>query len=76
VSYGTSWSTDEFSEAETEQRAWTDAWAWTTKTPKALFVAAIGCLRKGPTLLPGVTTLTRLVASTGGAGFAADSASR
>ncbi|MFC5268097.1 DUF4158 domain-containing protein [Kribbella qitaiheensis] len=43
---------------------WLDDEAWTTGDgPRALFYAAVGWLRERRVLLPGVTTLTELVAS-------------
>ncbi|MFD4190516.1 Tn3 family transposase [Amycolatopsis thermoflava] len=54
----------EFSIVEGEIGEWIEARAWTTGDgPKALFDAAVGCLRERRVLLPGVTTLVRLVAS-------------
>lgn len=54
----------EFAEVEDELRTWVDARAWTTgEGPKALFDASVGWLRERRVLLPGVTTLTRPVAS-------------
>ncbi|GAA3312225.1 hypothetical protein GCM10020295_83540 [Streptomyces cinereospinus] len=54
----------EFAAVEAELRTWVDARAWTTgEGPKALFDASVGWLRERRVLLPGVTTLARLVAS-------------
>lgn len=53
----------DFATAEIELRSWVDARAWTTGDgPKALFDAAVGWLRERRVLLPGVSTLARLVA--------------
>jgi len=53
----------DFGDAESELAAWIDARAWTTGGgPKAIFLDAVGRLRKQGVLLPGVTTLARLVA--------------
>jgi TnpA family transposase len=53
----------DFAEAEAELVAWMDARAWTTGDgPKAIFTEAVAWLRERGVLLPGVTTLTRLVA--------------
>ena len=53
----------EFSAGERELVAWLDDQAWTTGDgPKALFGAAVGWLREGKVLLPGVSTLGELVA--------------
>ena len=52
----------EFSAGERELVAWLDDQAWTTGDgPKALFGAAVGWLREGKVLLPGVSTLGELV---------------
>lgn len=54
----------EFSVVEAELGEWVEGRAWTTGDgPKALFDAAVGWLRERRTLLPGVSTLVRLVAS-------------
>ncbi|MBG6089617.1 TnpA family transposase [Actinomadura viridis] len=54
----------DFAEVEGELREWVDARAWTTGDgPKALFDAAASWLRERRVLLPGVSTLARLVAS-------------
>nr|WP_255953530.1 DUF4158 domain-containing protein [Streptomyces sp. ODS25] len=54
----------EFGGVEAELREWVDARAWTAgEWPKARFDAAVVWLRERRVLLPGVTTLVRLVAS-------------
>lgn len=51
------------SEVEDEVAAWVDAKAWSTGDgPKAIFDGAVAWLRDQRVLLPGVTTLARLVA--------------
>lgn len=53
----------EFTTAEEELRAWVAARSWTSGDgPKAIFTDAVGWLRKRDVLLPGLTTLARLVA--------------
>lgn len=53
----------DFSTAEAELAAWVDAQAWTSGDgPKALFDGSVLWLREHKVLLPGVSTLTRLVA--------------
>lgn len=53
----------DFAEVEAELVAWVDARAWTTGDgPKAIFGDAVVWLRERGVLLPGVTTLARLVA--------------
>jgi TnpA family transposase len=53
----------DFEEREKELRDWVDARAWTTGDgPRAIFVDAVRWLREHDVLLPGVTTLARLVA--------------
>ncbi|MEV0405330.1 Tn3 family transposase [Actinoallomurus sp. NPDC050550] len=54
---------EEFSAIEDELRAWVAARSWTSGDgPKAIFFDAVAWLRKRSVLLPGVTTLARLVA--------------
>nr|WP_235883850.1 DUF4158 domain-containing protein [Saccharopolyspora elongata] len=54
----------EFSAVEDELGEWIEARSWTTGDgPKALFDAAVAWLRERRELLPGMTTLVRLVAS-------------
>ncbi|MFC4016240.1 Tn3 family transposase [Nonomuraea purpurea] len=54
----------DFAEVAEDLREWVDARAWTTGDgPKALFDAAAGWLRERRVLLPGATTLERLVGS-------------
>jgi Domain of unknown function (DUF4158) len=53
----------EFTGAEAELRAWVAARSWTSGDgPKAIFTDAVAWLREHQVLLPGVTTLARLVA--------------
>jgi Domain of unknown function (DUF4158)/Tn3 transposase DDE domain len=53
----------EFTAVEAELRAWVAARSWTSGDgPKAIFFGAVGWLRERDVLLPGVTTLARLVA--------------
>jgi len=53
----------DFAEAEPELTAWVDARSWTTgEGPKAIFTDAVAWLLDRRVLLPGVTTLARLVA--------------
>ncbi len=53
----------EFTDAEQELVRWVDDRAWTTGDgPKALFDGAVAWLRERRVLLPGVSTLARLVA--------------
>lgn len=52
-----------FSEVESELTVWTADQAWMTgEGPKAIFSGAVAWLRARQALLPGVTTLERLVA--------------
>ncbi|MFB4273597.1 Tn3 family transposase [Nonomuraea sp. GTA35] len=52
----------EFGTVEAELRAWVAARSWMTGDgPKAIFTDAVGWLRDRDALLPGVTTLARLV---------------
>jgi TnpA family transposase len=53
----------EFGAVEAELRAWVAARSWTSGDgPKAIFGDAVGWLRERDVLLPGVSTLVRLVA--------------
>ncbi len=53
----------EFTEVEAEFGAWVAARSWTSGDgPKAIFTDGVGWLRERKVLLPGVTTLARLVA--------------
>ena len=53
----------EFAQARSEFEEWVAARAWMTGDgPRAIFADAIGWLRERDVLLPGVTTLARLVA--------------
>ena len=53
----------EFTAVEADLRGWVSAWSWTSGDgPKAIFIDAAGWLRERDVLLPGVSTLTRLVA--------------
>lgn len=53
----------EFAAVEDELRAWVAARSWTSGDgPKAIFTDAVRWLRERDVLLPGVTTLARLVA--------------
>ena len=53
----------DFADADMELTGWVDARAWTTGDgPKAIFTDAVAWLLERNVLLPGVTTLTRLVA--------------
>lgn len=55
--------------AEAEFAAWVDAWAWSTGDGKKLiFYDGVAWLRERKVLLPGVTTLARLVARVHGGG--------
>ncbi|GAA3845100.1 hypothetical protein GCM10022226_80300 [Sphaerisporangium flaviroseum] len=52
----------EFGTVEGDLRAWVEARSWTTGDgPKAIFLDAVRWLRERDVLLPGVTTLARLV---------------
>jgi hypothetical protein len=52
----------DFADAEQELAEWIDARAWTTGDgPKAIFDGAVGWLRDRRVVLPGATTLARLV---------------
>ncbi|WP_017555921.1 DUF4158 domain-containing protein [Nocardiopsis baichengensis] len=54
---------EDFSDKQDELRTWLQAQVWTTTDgPKALFDGAVAWILRRAVLLPGVTTLTRLVA--------------
>jgi TnpA family transposase len=54
----------DFAEVEAELSAWVDARAWTTgEGPKATFDGAVAWLRERRVLLPGVSTLARMLFS-------------
>jgi hypothetical protein len=53
----------DFAEVEAQLAAWVDIRAWVTGDgPKAIFVDSVAWLRERDVLLPGVSTLARLVA--------------
>jgi len=53
----------EFAEAEADLAGWVAARSWTSGDgPKAIFLDAVAWLRERKVLLPGVSTLARLVA--------------
>ncbi|MEV3927654.1 DUF4158 domain-containing protein [Actinomadura coerulea] len=53
---------EEFSAVEGELRAWAAVSSWTSGDgPKTIFFDAVAWLRERSVLLPGVTTLARLV---------------
>ncbi|MGW3346986.1 DUF4158 domain-containing protein [Nonomuraea rubra] len=53
----------EFSQSEADFSVWTSAWAWNTGDgKKTIFYDGVTWLRTNKELLPGVTTLARLVA--------------
>ena len=53
----------EFADVEAELADWVAARSWTSGDgPKAIFLDAVAWLRERKVLLPGVTTLARLVA--------------
>ena len=53
----------DFAQVEAELTTWVDTRAWVTGDgPKAIFADAVGWLRERDVLLPGVSTLARLVA--------------
>ena len=57
----------DFSTVEADLARWLDARAWTTgEGPKALFDGSVAWLRERRVLLPGISTLTRLIAQVRG----------